>query len=113
MNKRIQTLREQSLQAVDRIDAERAMLITRFYKETGARRLSPAMRRAMCFEYILMNKEICINPGELIVGERGPAPKATPTYPEICIHTLDDLDILDSREKAMPILSSTINNAGR
>jgi len=35
----------------------------------------------------------------LIVGERGPAPKATPTYPEICIHSLKDLDILNSREK--------------
>ncbi|MFO7671279.1 MAG: pyruvate formate lyase family protein, partial [Bacteroidales bacterium] len=35
----------------------------------------------------------------LIVGERGPAPKATPTYPEINLHSLKDLDILNSREK--------------
>jgi len=53
----------------------------------------------MAFKYILENKEIVISPGELIVGERGPAPKAVPTYPEICIHSLDDLEILDSREK--------------
>jgi len=33
------------------------------------------------------------------VGERGPAPKATPTYPEISLHSLQDLNILDSREK--------------
>ena len=35
----------------------------------------------------------------MIVGERGPAPKATPTYPEICLHSLQDLDILNGREK--------------
>ncbi|MDH4137312.1 MAG: glycyl radical protein, partial [Anaerolineae bacterium] len=40
-----------------------------------------------------------INKGELIVGEKGPAPKAAPTYPELCCHSLEDLDILNSREK--------------
>ena len=45
------------------------------------------------------NKAVCIQPGELIVGERGPAPKATPTYREVCCHSLEDLEILDSREK--------------
>jgi formate C-acetyltransferase len=35
----------------------------------------------------------------LIVGERGPAPKATYTYPELCCHSLEDLDILNTREK--------------
>ncbi|MCK4773058.1 MAG: glycyl radical protein, partial [Candidatus Latescibacteria bacterium] len=57
------------------------------------------VQRALAFKYILEHKEICINPGELIVGERGPRPKATSTYPEICTHTLKDLDILNSREK--------------
>ncbi len=33
------------------------------------------------------------------MGERGPAPKATPTYPEINLHLTEDLDILDSRKK--------------
>ena len=51
------------------------------------------------FEYILQHKTICINEGELIVGERGPAPKATPTYPEINLHSLKDLDILNTRKK--------------
>jgi len=45
------------------------------------------------------NKFICFNDGELIVGERGPSPKATPTYPEITVHSLKDLNILDSRDK--------------
>jgi formate C-acetyltransferase len=45
------------------------------------------------------HKTICINDDELIVGEKGPAPKASPTYPELCCHSLQDLDILNSREK--------------
>ena len=99
MNERIKKLRNQSLNAENRLSAERGILVTRFYKDGNVQHLSRPMQRARCFEYILKHKEICINEGELIVGERGPAPKATPTYPEICIHTLKDLDILDAREK--------------
>ena len=92
-------LREQSLNAVEKISAERAVLITRFYKSDEAREISAPVRRAKAFEYLMKNKKICINEGELIVGERGPAPKETPTCPEISLHSLQDLDILDSREK--------------
>ncbi len=96
---RINRLREQSLQAVEHISAERAQLVTEFYKSGAAVGLSIPMLRAKAFEYILVNKKICINPGELIVGERGPEPKATPTYPEINLHSLHDLEILDTRPK--------------
>lgn len=99
MNERIKKLREQSLNAENRISPERARLITEFYKSATAQQVSIPIKRALAFKYILENKKICINEGELIVGERGPAPKATPTYPEICIHLLQDLEILDSREK--------------
>jgi formate C-acetyltransferase len=53
----------------------------------------------MAFKHLLENKAICINDGELIVGERGPAPKATPTFPELCCHSLEDLDVMNSRER--------------
>ena len=99
MNERIKKLRNQSLNAVNRISAERAELITRFYASREAQSVSVPMQRALAFRYILANKQICINDGELIVGERGPAPKATPTYPEICLHSLTDLETLDRREK--------------
>ncbi len=92
-------LREQSLNAAETITAERAQLITRFYSGREAVGLSAPVLRARAFEYLLRNKAICINEGELIVGERGPAPKATPTYPEISLHSMQDLDILDGREK--------------
>lgn len=53
----------------------------------------------MAFSYILENRTIYIGSGELIVGEKGHSPGAVPTYPELCCHTLEDLRILDSREK--------------
>jgi len=99
MNERIKKLREQTINAKPYLSLERAALLTEFYKKGEAERVSIPVARALAFKYILENKEICINPGELIVGERGPAPKAAPTYPEICTHTLNDFDILNSREK--------------
>ncbi|WP_243348179.1 trans-4-hydroxy-L-proline dehydratase [Parabacteroides sp. FAFU027] len=99
MTPRIEKLREQSLNAINSISAERGLLITEFYKNHIAFGDSIPVQRAKSFEYILANKTICINDLELIVGERGPAPKATPTYPEITVHSLQDLDILNTREK--------------
>jgi pyruvate formate-lyase/glycerol dehydratase family glycyl radical enzyme len=99
MNDRIKHLRDQSLKAKPSLSLERAMLLTDFYQSGTPERVSTPVVRALAFKHILDNKTIWIGPGELIVGERGPAPKATPTYPEICTHTLDDFDILNNREK--------------
>jgi pyruvate formate-lyase/glycerol dehydratase family glycyl radical enzyme len=99
MNERIQKLRQQSLDSRPGISEERAVLLTEFYQKHQDEFFSIPIQRARAFKYILENKTICINPGELIVGERGPRPKATSTYPEICTHSLKDLDILNSREK--------------
>lgn len=99
MNNRIKQLRAQSTEAIPKISAERAMLITEFYSSKEAQELSIPVKRAKTFQYILKNKEICINPLELIVGERGPEPQVAPTFPEISLHSLEDLDILDARPK--------------
>ncbi|MFN2335611.1 MAG: pyruvate formate lyase family protein, partial [Bacteroidales bacterium] len=99
MTDRVMRLRDQSLNATETITAERAQLITQFYSGRESQGLSAPVLRARAFEYLLRNKAICINDGELIVGERGPAPKATPTYPEISLHSIKDLDILNTREK--------------
>ena len=97
MTERVRLLREKSLQAVPTLSTERAEIVTRIYRQAGL--LSAPMLRARVFAAIMQEKEICINDGELIVGERGPAPKATSTFPELCCHSLQDLEILDSREK--------------
>ena len=99
MSERVAKLRQQSLDARPTISTERAELLTEFYRQTEGRLLSAPMRRALAFQYLLEHKTIYIGDGELIVGEKGPAPKAVPTYPELCCHTLHDLEVLDSREK--------------
>ena len=99
INERIRKQREMSISAINSISAERAMLVTEFYKQPTTVLFSVPMQRAGALMHILSNKKICINPLELIVGERGPAPKATPTYPEVCIHSLADLELLNSRPK--------------
>jgi trans-4-hydroxy-L-proline dehydratase len=95
---RVRTLRQQSLDAVPAIATDRARLITEFYR-TYQGHESTAVFRARSFAFLMANQTICISPGELIVGEKGPAPKATPTYPELCCHSIDDLDVLNSRQK--------------
>jgi len=99
MNERINILREQSLKAVNSLSVERAVLITDFYQNHLDENDSVPVQRAKAFRHIILNKKINIIGDELIVGERGPAPKEVPTYPEISLHSLNDLDILNSREK--------------
>lgn len=98
MTDRVARLRQQSLEAIPTLSGERAELITEFYAQNHGF-ISEPVRRALAFQYLMEYKTIYIGEGELIVGEKGPAPKAAPTYPELCCHSLEDLDILDSREK--------------
>jgi formate C-acetyltransferase len=100
MKERIRKLRERSVSTRPYITPERAVLITEFCTGEGANQSSSTpVKRALALKYLLEHKQIFIGDGELIVGERGPAPKAVPTYPEICCHNLQDLEILNSRKK--------------
>jgi pyruvate formate-lyase/glycerol dehydratase family glycyl radical enzyme len=98
ISERVAQLRQQSQDAAPTLSSERAELITEFYKQHLGP-VSAPMRRALAFRYLMEHKTIYIGDGELIVGEKGPAPKAAPTYPEICCHSLEDLDVLNSREQ--------------
>ncbi len=97
MNERVARLRQESLETKPWLSSERAALITEYYR--GARDVSVPVLRAQAFKYLMENKTIYIGQDELIVGERGPSPRGTPTYPEICCHTLEDLETLNAREK--------------
>jgi pyruvate formate-lyase/glycerol dehydratase family glycyl radical enzyme len=99
MKQRIAKLRDKSLAAEATLSAERAVLLTRFYQSGAAHGQPVVVARAMAFRYLMQHKDIPVDDGELIVGERGPAAKATPTYPEICIHSEADLQLLHEREK--------------
>lgn len=97
MTPRVQRLRQQSLDTRPVLSEERARLVTEAVQQAGA--VAPPIQRAMVFRHLLEHKTIYIGDGELIVGERGPSPKAVPTFPELCCHSLDDLTVLDTRER--------------
>src|SRR3989442_307295 len=97
MNERVARLRQTSLDLKPSLSIERAVLITNFYKQT--RETSTPVCRAKALQYLMEQKAVCIGDEELIVGERGPTAKATPSFPELCCHSMEDLEILDTREK--------------
>ncbi|MBN2131977.1 MAG: glycyl radical protein [Sedimentisphaerales bacterium] len=100
MNERVAELRHESVQARPMLSTERAELVTAFYSDGRYDRASsPVMARALLFRELMEKKSIWIGSGELIVGERGERPKATPTYPELCCHSLEDLDAMLHRER--------------
>lgn len=112
MNERVKKLRKQSVETVPCISIERARLVTEAYREYSGK-VSIPMLRALTFKHLMENKTVCINPDELIVGERGPAPQATPTYPELCCHSLEDLDIIDKRDKIFFRVSDEVREIQR
>jgi trans-4-hydroxy-L-proline dehydratase len=96
MNDRITRLRQESVTAKPCISIERALLVTEFYKEDAGKHSTPVLR-ALNFKNLCTKKTIFIGLDELIVGERGPRPKAVPTFPELTCHSVEDLRILNSR----------------
>ena len=98
MNERIERLRIESFEAPVTLDHERAEIITDFYRENNGKYSVP-VTRALAFRTLCEKKNIFIGKDELVVGERGPLPKCVSTYPELNCHSLEDLEILDSRDK--------------
>ncbi|MBE0584709.1 MAG: glycyl radical protein [Desulfofustis sp.] len=96
MNDRITRLREKSFATRPSISIERALLETDFYREHAGKHSLPVLR-ALFFKHLCEHKTIYIGEDELIVGERGPAPKAVPTFPELNCHSIEDLRILNDR----------------
>ncbi|MBU0934833.1 MAG: formate C-acetyltransferase/glycerol dehydratase family glycyl radical enzyme, partial [Spirochaetes bacterium] len=74
----------------------RAVLVTNCYKANEGKVSVPVLR-ALAFKELCEKKAIYLGDDELIVGERGPAPKAVSTYPELTCHSEEDLQILRSR----------------
>ncbi|MBR4336944.1 MAG: glycyl radical protein [Bacteroidaceae bacterium] len=97
MNDRIQRLHQQSLDTPATLTIERALIETAFYKENYGK-MPNCILRARNFYEICKKKTIYIGDDELIVGERGPKPKAVPTFPELTCHSVEDLHVLDTRE---------------
>lgn len=97
MNERIRHLRQQNFDTPTTLSIERALIETAFYKENYGT-MPIAILRARNFYEICKKKTIYIGDEELIVGERGPLPKAVPTFPELTCHSVEDLHTLNERE---------------
>nr|WP_321412607.1 trans-4-hydroxy-L-proline dehydratase [uncultured Carboxylicivirga sp.] len=97
MNDRIQRLRQLSVETEPSLSIERALIETEFYKENYGKYSIPVLR-ALNYLEICKKKTIYLGEQELIVGERGPKPKAVPTFPELTCHSVEDLHVLNTRE---------------
>lgn len=97
ITERIQRLRKATVEAQPSLSIERALIETRFYQENYGKYPIPILRAKNFYE-ICRQKTIYIGDDELIVGERGPAPKAVPTFPELTCHSVEDLHVLNTRE---------------
>ena len=75
MNERIRKLRKQSLETEPHIYMERAKLETEAYMMYEGSVSVPELR-ALAFKHFMEHKALCINDGEVIVGEKGDGPQA-------------------------------------
>lgn len=97
MTDRILRLRQQNMDTPTTLSIERALIETDFYKKNDGT-MPIAVMRARNFYEICKKKTLYIGDDELIVGERGPKPKAVPTFPELTCHSVEDLHTLNERE---------------
>ena len=104
MNERIQRLRKMSVETEPSLSIERALHETAFYKENYGK-LSTPMLRALNFLDHCQKKTLYIGDGELIVAERGPQPKAVPTFPELTCHSVEDFHVLNTRDQQRYFIS--------
>lgn len=104
MNERVKRLHQQSIDTPATLTIERALIETAFYKEYYGK-IPNCILRARNFYEICKKKTIYIGDDELIVGERGPVPKAVPTFPELTCHTVEDLHTLTDREMQPYLIS--------
>ena len=104
MNPRIQRLRKLSVETEPSISIERALHQTECYRENYGKYPIPVLR-ALTFLDHCQRKTLYIGDDELIVGERGPSPKAVPTFPELTCHSVEDLHVLNTRDMQRYITS--------
>ncbi|HAX52963.1 trans-4-hydroxy-L-proline dehydratase [Muricomes intestini] len=97
MNARIKALRQLSLDTPAHIDLTRAISETETYKKYEGELSIPELRGQVLKDYFA-TKQLYIGDGELIVGEKGDSPQASPTFPELCCHTMEDMHVMNDRE---------------
>lgn len=104
MNERVQKLRKLSFETAPSISIERALHQTAFYKENNGKYSVPIMRALQFLDHC-KKKTLYLGDSELIVGERGPTPKAVPTFPELTCHSIEDFRVLNTRDQQQYIVA--------
>ena len=94
---RTKRLRELSVQTQPSISLERALLQTEFYEKHFGTVEMPVLR-ALSFKNYIAHRKLYIGDDELIVGEKSEGPQVAPTFPEICAHSVEDMQIMNARE---------------
>lgn len=97
MNARIQKLRRESLETPAHIDMGRTRSMTDTYQKYEGSVSIPELRAQVLKDYF-STKELYLGEGELIVGEKGDSPQASPTFPELCCHTIHDMHVMNDRD---------------
>ena len=96
MNERIQKLRELSVTTPVHIDLERAKIETDFYREMTE--IFYPGYESYGVKRVFSKKTLYLGDGELIVGEKGKDPQASPTFPELCCHSVEDMTVMSERD---------------
>lgn len=95
---RIRRLRRISVEESEPcLSIERAVLLTEAYQKWEGTCSAPVLR-GRAFLYLMENRSLYLEPGALIVGEKGHKPWAAPTFPELCCHSPEDFSNMNDRE---------------
>lgn len=94
---RTKRLRELSVKTQPSISLERALLQTQFYEKHYGTVEMPILR-ALSFKNYIEHRKLYIGEDELIVGEKSEGPQVAPTFPEICAHSVEDMEIMNARK---------------
>ena len=94
---RIKRLRRISHSTQPHLDLERAKIETDVYKQYEGAVSIPVLRALVLKEYF-SRKTLYLGDDELLVGEKGKDPQCSPTFPELCCHTLEDMHIMNDRK---------------
>lgn len=94
---RIRRLRRVSHSTQPHLDLQRALIETEVYKEWEGKVSVPVLRAMVLKEYF-SRKDLYFDDDELIVGEKGVDPQCSPTFPELCCHTVEDMKVMNDRD---------------
>jgi len=94
---RTKKLRQLSVETQPRVSLERAIIETEFYEKYYGSVETPVLR-ALNFKNLMENRKLYIGEDELIVGEKSEGPQVVPTFPELCCHTAEDMNVMNGRK---------------